>query len=73
MKNDHLALIAFVLEKSAAEPPLKRAAIYRGLAGICGEEREQQRLLDLASIFTTAEASFRESNSVLISNTQLNP
>lgn len=44
MNEDHKALIKFVLEQAENQSIDRRAAIYRGLAGVCGDELEAKHL-----------------------------
>jgi len=48
-------LIKFVLEKAETEPLRRRAAIYRGLASICGDELEAAHLKAVADDLERAD------------------
>jgi hypothetical protein len=46
--NARVSLIHFVLTAAEQEPVSRRIGLYRGLAEICGDERESAQLRDLA-------------------------
>ena len=62
MVNPHLELIQFVLERAENEPVSRRARLLRALASICGDQKEQQQLGDLALHLERADALCREFN-----------
>jgi hypothetical protein len=42
--NNRVELIEFVLQEAEHQPVARRVKIYRGLAGICGDEMESRQL-----------------------------
>jgi hypothetical protein len=60
--NDHAALMQFVLEKALEAPNAQRIRIYRGLAEVCGDEREQADLKAMANALERTERLCREFN-----------
>jgi len=57
--NNHEILLEFVLTTAHTEPVERRIRIYRGLAAICGDPLEEQRLLALAWDLEKADDSCR--------------
>jgi hypothetical protein len=55
VRNEIIDLIQFVLESAAEQPIRKRIVLYRGLARICGEEREARQLNRMADDLQESE------------------
>lgn len=69
MQNDLNALVSFVLEKAEQEPPRKRAALYRGLAIVCGDKKDQGELRIMACAFLHADDISRAFKSSFVQKT----
>lgn len=62
--GDRSELIRFVVEalEHEAVSPMRRIRIMRGLAFVCGDEKEQKRLLDAVRFLTAGEEFYRDFN-----------
>lgn len=58
--NARTELFEFVLDQAAAQPPMKRARLYRALAEYCGDPAETRKLRAMAKNIEQAEQCYRE-------------
>jgi hypothetical protein len=71
MRSEHQkAVMDFCLENAEQAPVSRRVLLYRGLAEICGDLREQKNLKQMAADLETADRRCREFRFNFLSNNQ---
>ncbi len=60
MANNRVALIRFVLARADDAPVSQRIPVYRGLADICGDEKEAKELSAIAADLESTQSRCRQ-------------
>jgi hypothetical protein len=62
MKTNHLEMMRVTLEASEALPSARRAKVLLGLADVCGDQVEAEKLRQQAALLSAADDLCREFN-----------